>query len=138
MTSNNDPISSSFGLSPIPKKDIVNDIISESHNDSAIKDFELARSNIISMIDTIKNSIENLSQISDSSQQPRSYEVLAKLMDSHTSMNVTLLNLQEKIRQLKNIDEPHNDKAKTINNNLFVGSTAELSKILKELKEKDE
>ena len=45
------------------------------------------------------------------------------------------MDIQEKIRTIKNIESPMNDKAKTINNNLFVGSTAELQKMLKELKE---
>lgn len=133
MTSNNDPIANSLGITPIQKSDIVQDIIIDAHDDSALKDFELARSNIISMIEKTKESIENLSQIADSSQHPRSYEVLSKLIDSHREMNVTLLLLQEKLRQIKDINIPNNDKGKTINNNLFVGSTTELQKLIKNM-----
>ena len=42
--------------------------------------------------------------------------------------------MQEKIRELKEIENPINSKAKTINNNLFVGSTAELQKLIKQIK----
>lgn len=132
--SNNDPIGNALGINPLQKSDIVNNIISDAYDDSALKDFESARSSIHIMVETAQEAITNLSQIADTSQSPRAYEVLAKLIDSTVSANKSLLDLQEKIRQLKDIDSPHNDKAKTINNNLFVGSTSELQKILKELK----
>ena len=76
--------------------------------------------------------------VADSSQHPRAYEVLAKLMDTIIDANKDLLDLQTKIRDINTADTPLNEKAKTINNNLFVGSTAELQKVLKELKNKDD
>lgn len=133
-TSNNDPISNSLNITPINKSNVVKTIEAEAHDDSALKDFESARANIHTMVETATEAINNLAQIADSSQQPRAYEVLAKLIDSTVSANKSLLDLQEKIRQIKDIESPHNDKAKTINNNLFVGSTTDLQKILKELK----
>lgn len=131
--SNNDIISQSLDIAPLNTNDVVNNIKAEAHNDSAVKDFESARANIYTMVETAKDAIQNLSQIADSSQQPRAYEVLAKLIDTTISANKSLLDLQEKIRQIKDIETTHNDKAKTINNNLFVGSTSELQKILKDM-----
>jgi hypothetical protein len=75
-----------------------------------------------------------LAQIADSSQHPRAFEVLAKLMDTMLNANEKLLALQTKIREIDAADTPVNEKAKTINNNLFVGSTAELQKVLKDMK----
>jgi hypothetical protein len=131
--SNNDIISNSLDITPLQTNNIVKNLEAEAHDDSAIKDFENARANIYTMVETAKDAINNLAQIADSSQQPRAYEVLAKLIDTTLTANKSLLDLQEKIRQIKDIESPHNDKAKTINNNLFVGSTSELQKILKDM-----
>lgn len=133
--SNNDPISKSLNIAPIKQNEIIKNLEIDSHNDSALKDFESARANIYTMVDTAKDAITSLAQIAGSSQQPRAYEVLAKLIDTTISANKSLLELQEKIKQLSNIDVPNSEKGKTINNNLFVGSTAELQKILKDMKD---
>lgn len=131
---NNDPLSSALGINPLQRTmESVTNIITEAQNDSALKDFETARANIHTMIDTAQEAISKLSQIADSSQHPRAFEVLAKLIDSTVSANRSLLELQEKIKDLKEIDSPINGK--TINNNLFVGSTAELQKLIKDMKD---
>jgi hypothetical protein len=59
-------------------------------------------------------------------------------MDTMVNTNKELLELQTKIREIDASDSPINEKAQTINNNLFVGSTTELQKVLKELKNTDE
>lgn len=133
---NNDPLSSLLGINPIQTQDKINEIIIDAHNDSAQKDFETARANINVMIDTAKDAIENLSQIASSSQAPRAYEVLAKLIETTVQANKDLIDLQAKMKEMKDIDVPNNPKGKTINNNLFVGSTAELQKVLQDLKGK--
>lgn len=112
----------------------VQQIIAEAHNDSAKNDFETARSNIINLIESGNEAILNLSQIASSSQHPRAYEVLAKLYDSLLTANKELLQLQVKIREINAADAPISEQAKTINNNLFVGSTAELQKMIENIK----
>jgi anionic cell wall polymer biosynthesis LytR-Cps2A-Psr (LCP) family protein len=136
---NNDPIGKALGLPSQNTTSIVSNIISEAHNDSASNDFESARANIHTMIDTAQDAIEALYQIAKSSQHPRAFEVLAKLVESNIKANESLLNIQSKIREIKEADEPLNKSAKiTTNNNLFVGSTAELQKMLKQLKEESD
>lgn len=112
----------------------VQKIIAEAHDDSARTDFETARSNIINLIESGNEAILNLSQIASSSQHPRAYEVLAKLYDSVLTANKELLELQVKIREINTADAPISEQAKTINNNLFVGSTAELQKMIENIK----
>jgi hypothetical protein len=97
-------------------------------------DFEHARANVLTMIESGKEAIATLSEIATSSQHPRAFEVLAKLIDTTLQANKDLMDLQTKIREISNIDSPINEQAKTINNNLFVGSTAELQKIIQEMK----
>jgi hypothetical protein len=134
-----DPISKALNVSPFENTlNAVEIIKAKAHDDSAKNDFEMARSNIYEVITTGQEALLKLSEIASSSQHPRAFEVLAKLMDSITSASKDLLVLQTKIREIDSADSPINEKAQTINNNLFVGSTAELQKVLKDLKNKDD
>ena len=109
-------------------------IISDGHDNSAKNDFEAARANLYEVIQTGQDAMDKLSEIATQSQHPRAFEVLAKLMDTMVNTNKELLELQTKIRELDAVDSPVNEKAQTINNNLFVGSTAELQKMIKDMK----
>ena len=132
---NNDPLSDALGINPMTSTDFaVKNIIANAHDDSAITDFETARSNIHTMIENGQEAMYKLAQIADSSQHPRAFEVLAKLMDTMLQANKDLMDLQSKIREIKNVDEPNNAQAKTVTNNLFVGSTAELQKVIADMK----
>lgn len=129
-----DPIGKALGLTPMIKNDPIKTMIAEAHDDSATADFEKARANIHTMIESANDAIDKLAEIASQSQHPRAFEVLAKLMDTTLQANKDLLELQEKIRNIKAADAPINEKAQTINNNLFVGSTAELQKVIENLK----
>lgn len=133
---NDDPIGKALGLEPIDNNvnNMVSDMIASAHNDSAKTDFEAARANIHNLIENGNDAMYKLALIAESSQHPRAFEVLAKLMDTLLNANEKLLTLQSKIRDIDASDSPINEKAKTINNNLFVGSTAELQKVLKDMK----
>ena len=138
MPQNNDddPIGKALGLTPIEKTtNHLGSLLEESHNDSAAKDFEYARANIYEVINEGKEAMFKLGEIASSSQHPRCFEVYAKLMDTMLNANKELMNLQTKIREIKTVDSPISDQAKTVhNNNLFVGSTAELQKMLSDIK----
>lgn len=136
MSDSNNSIYNALGLdsSKIVAYDPIKQIVAEAHNDSAKNDFELARANVHEVIQNNSLAIERLVDIANASQHPRAYEVLAKLMDTQLAANQKLLDLQKQIREIDTIDSPINDKAKTINNNLFVGSTAELQKMLEGIK----
>lgn len=132
-----DPIGKALNLSPTEKTSTaVTNIVKDAHDDSAKQDFELARANIHTMIMNGQDAMEKLAQIADSSQHPRAFEVLAKLMDTMLSANKDLMTLQEKIREIDAADSPISEKAQTVNNNLFVGSTAELQKVLQDMNKK--
>jgi transcriptional regulator with AAA-type ATPase domain len=130
----NDPIGKALGLSSIQTSFAVNNLIADAHNDSAKADFETARANVLNIIENGQEAIYKLGQIAESSQHPRAFEVLAKLMDTTLQANKDLMELQTKIRQISAVDAPTNEHAKTINNNLFVGSTAELQKVIENMK----
>jgi hypothetical protein len=129
-----DPISDALNLNPIATTDSVKAIVAQAHDNSAKNDFELARSNIHEVIQNGVYAMEKLSQIADSSQHPRAFEVLAKLMDTMLQANKDLMALQKDIREIDAKDVPTNDQAKTVTNNLFVGSTADLQKVIENMK----
>jgi hypothetical protein len=131
---NNDPIGKALGVTPVSTFNMVNSIVAEAHNDSAKSDFETARANILTMIDNGQDAMFKLAKIAETSQHPRAFEVLAKMMDTMLQANKDLMGLQKDIRELQAADSPMNDQAKTINNNLFVGSTSDLHKLLENVK----
>lgn len=130
-----DPIGEALGIEPLQKEERQStELVPADHSQSVDSDFENARVNIYTMIDTANEAIERLHQIADQSQQPRAFEVLGKLIETSVKANKDLLELQEKMKQLKEITDEVDTKAKTINNNLFVGSTKELQDFLKKMK----
>jgi hypothetical protein len=131
---NNDPIANALGVSPLQPSMTINNLIADAHNDSAKADFETARANVLNIIENGQEAIYKLGQIAESSQHPRAFEVLAKLMDTTLQANKDLMELQTKIREISAVDTPTNENAKTINNNLFVGSTAELQQVIENMK----
>ena len=131
MNANNDPLSKALNLTPM--NDPIKSIVAKAHDDSAKNDFEMARSNIHEVISNGTFAIEKLAQIADSSQHPRAFEVLAKLMDTMLQANKDLLDLQKTIREIDAKDTPISSEAKTVNN-LFVGSTADLQKAIESMK----
>lgn len=136
---NDDPIGKALGLTPIEKTaDTINIMLADAHNDSAKNDFEMARANIHEMLQNGGDAMNKLALIAESSQHPRAFEVLAKLMDTMLNANQKLLDLQSQIREINASDSPISEKAKSITNNLFVGSTAELQKVLKDMKKNDD
>ena len=90
-------------------------------------DYDYARGYMISAIEKGQEALSGILEVAGMSQHPRSYEVVAKLLDSVTNANEKLLELTKKKMDISGeIGQP-----KTINNNLFVGSTAELQRLIK-------
>jgi hypothetical protein len=132
--SNNDPLSSALNLTPMTKDNPVKALEIKAHDDSAKNDFEMARANIHEIIQNGSYAIEKLSQIADSSQHPRAFEVLGTLMKTMLDANKDLLDIQKRIREISAADSPTNEQAQQVTNNLFVGSTADLQKVIEDMK----
>ena len=92
MTANNDPVWGALGLTPLPTTidESVKTIVATAKDDSAMTDFNLARSNIHEVIQNGAHAIDKLSQIADQSQHPRAFEVLATLMKVQLDANKDL------------------------------------------------
>jgi hypothetical protein len=127
-----DPINKALGIGPLPTNKYIASIVNELNDDSALKDFTFARSNIQEVIQNGIDAIAKLATIADQSQNPRAFEVLAKLMDTVVNASEKLLDVQKKVKEMTKANEPTGDK--TVTNNLFVGSTSDLQTILEKLK----
>lgn len=99
-------------------------------------DFEYARGNMINTIEKGNEALNGILDVAGMGQHPRAYEVAANLVKTMVEANKELLELTKKRKEIEKIDKKANDP-QTINNNLFVGSTAELLKAIKQSNTKD-
>lgn len=129
------PIDRALGLTSIPQSTSVSTILAKVHDDSAKEDFTFARANIREVVENANDAIAKLAIIADQSQNPRAFEVLAKLMDTTVAASKHLLEIQKDIRAIEKPDVPNSDQGKSqVMNNLFVGSTSDLAKVISQLK----
>ena len=97
--------------------------------DDIDKDYEYTRGNLYSIIEKGQEAINGILELAQESEMPRAYEVAGQLIKSVSDATDKLMDLQKK---LKDVNEEEKSKGpNTVNNALFVGSTAELQKILK-------
>jgi len=93
------------------------------------KDYEYTRGNLYSIIEKGQEAINGILELAQESEMPRAYEVAGQLIKSVSDATDKLMDLQKK---LKDVEEEKASKGpSTVNNALFVGSTAELAKLLK-------
>ena len=92
-------------------------------------DYEYTRGNLYSIIEKGQEAINGILELAQESEMPRAYEVAGQLIKSVSDATDKLMDLQKK---LKDVEEETKIKGpSTVNNALFVGSTAELGKLLK-------
>jgi hypothetical protein len=128
----NENLSDIFDIEPITieKKTETQPLAVVETGDAVINDTEFARKNIKQLIDTGNKSLEQLAAIADQSEHPRAFEVLAGLMKNLADMNKDLLELQKRKRDLAP-KETASTNGLSIDKAVFVGSTAELVKMIK-------
>ena len=98
------------------------------NTDHISKDYEYTRGNLYSIIEKGQEAINGILDVAQGSDHPRAYEVAGQLIKSVGDTTDKLIDLQTKMKELKKEEK---DSPKTVNNALFVGSTSELSKLLK-------
>ena len=108
---------------PISKK-------KEERNKSEIqKDYEYTRGQLYSLIEKGQETLNGIMELADETQSPRAYEVAGQLIKNVADSTDKLIDLQKKLRDLD--EDPKSKKPTTVNNTMFVGSTADLAKFLK-------
>ena len=94
-------------------------------------DFETGRKNLYQLIDKGNEAIDGILGLAKEGKHPRAYEVAGQLIKTVSEVSQNLLDLQEKLKKIKDVPERG---PKNVTNALFVGSTTELTKLLKNKK----
>jgi hypothetical protein len=130
-----DDISSSLNMVPLDSNNTPLKVIEVKPQDTVDDDFDYARGNLINIIEKGNEALNGILDVAGMSQHPRSYEVVSTLIKTLTDANKDLLQLSKQRKDLKGKED---DTPQTVNNNLFVGSTADLQKMLKSAKDQQE
>jgi hypothetical protein len=134
MSKKFDELNNTFNVSgeivPIENEEIMKkiDTITSTVNDVK-KDYEYTRGNLYSLIEKGQEAINGILELAQESEMPRAYEVAGQLIKNVADATDKLMDLQKK---LKDVEEEKQKGPTTVNNALFVGSTAELAKLLKQ------
>ena len=100
----------------------------ENDGSDAEKDYEYQRNNFYNLVEKGSAAIDGILELAKESEHPRTYEVAGNLIKQVAEVTEKLGDLQEKMRKLKEVP---NTAPKNVTNALFVGSTAELQKMIK-------
>ena len=132
MTKNFDDLNDTFNTSgDVIKPEVVESKIEKVKEgvDDIKKDYEYTRGNLYSIIEKGQEALNGVLELAQESEMPRAYEVAGQLIKSVSDATDKLMDLQKK---LKDVNEEQQQKGPSpVNNALFVGSTADLTKLLK-------
>jgi len=140
MIKTNDSLAEALGIEPTPKQVEIlppvpvteQSLPADALPDQA-EDYRLARKTFRSLIDKGNNAIEDLTDLARQSESPRAYEVLSTLMKTVAETTKDLYDLQKKTKDLMKEDKsrPQDEQRINVEKAVFVGSTAELLKKVK-------
>ena len=131
MKDADDILNEVLGVSePTPKEVVVSKPIPKPSDDldDVDADYKYQRDNFYNLIEKGQDAIQGILNVAKESDHPRGYEVAGNLIKQVAEVTEKLGDLQEKMKKLKEVP---NSAPKNVTNALFVGSTAELQKMLK-------
>ena len=99
-----------------------------SKDDDIENDYKYQRENFYNLVERGQNAVEGILELAKESDHPRAYEVAGNLIKQVAEVTEKLGDLQEKMRKLKEVPDT---APKNVTNALFVGSTAELQRMIK-------
>ena len=127
-------LNETFDVEPVeivPEKNAIEKRIEHYKNskEDIRKDYEYTRGNLYSIIEKGQEAINGILELAQESEMPRAYEVAGQLIKSVSDATDKLMDLQKKLKDVNKEEESKGPT--TVNNALFVGSTADLQKMLK-------
>ena len=127
-------INDALGVKPkeLVKKESKPIIPSPNENQDIDSDYQYQRENFYNLVERGQDAIQGILDVAQNSDHPRAYEVAGNLIKNVAEVTEKLGDLQEKMKKLKDVP---NNAPKNVTNALFVGSTAELQKMLKKKKD---
>jgi len=134
MKNSYDSLNDTFNTDPVEETDIVKEEKRKSQiqklTDDVSKDYDYTRGNLYSLIEKGQEAINGIMEVAGETASPRAYEVAGQLIKSVADTTDKLADLHKKVKEIEE-DNPKTQSTVT-NNALFVGSTSELSKMLKD------
>ena len=109
----------------VRRKDEIRDVSEEIQ-----KDYEYTRANLYSLIEKGQESLNGIMELAGESASPRAYEVAGQIIKSVADTTDKLMELQKKVKEVD--EEKAKGPSQVTNNAVFVGSTSDLSKMLKQ------
>ena len=104
--------------------------VPKGDKDDQVKDYEYTRGELYSLIEQGQEAVQGALEVAQESGHPRAYEVAVAAMKHVADMTEKLQDLHKK---MKDLDEEAKGPSKVTNNAMFVGSTSELQKMLKQM-----
>jgi len=132
MSKIDDNLSEILNIEPVRKQEVV-PVQVESQNDTQT-DYDLSRQTIRNLVRKGEEALDELLFVAKQSESPRAYEVVAGMIKNISEVTKELIDLQKKMKEL-NEDTPKSSSGVNVQNAVFVGSTAELQKLLRQNKE---
>ena len=130
MTKGYDSLNDTFNTDGSVEVDAIVKADEVTKVDEVKKDYDYTRGNLYSLIEKGQEAINGIMEVAGETASPRAYEVAGQLIKSVADTTDKLADLHKKV---KDIDEDNPKKQSTVTNNaLFVGSTSEVSKMLKD------
>ena len=108
-------------------------IIVSDKSDDREKDYSYARAQLYNIVETMQEGIQGAMEVAMQSEHPRAYEVAMNGAKAASEVVEKLADLHKKMDDLEK-DKPQQQQVNQVQNNMFVGSTSELMKMLKENK----
>ena len=119
---------------PVEKPEVVTSVDTTSTKEQLKKDYEYTRGHLYSLVEKGQEAVDGILELAQESDQPRAFEVAGQLIKHVGDVADKLVDLQKKVNEIEN---PKKDKqVNTTNNTMFVGSTADLAKFLKQQRDK--
>ena len=134
MKNSYDSLNDTFNTDPVESTEIVKEQKRKEQiqklTDDVSKDYDYTRGNLYSLIEKGQEAITGIMEVAGETASPRAYEVAGQLIKSVADTTDKLADLHKKVKEIEE-DNPKTQSTVT-NNALFVGSTSELSKMLKD------
>ena len=119
---------------PVDKPQVVTPVDTASTKEQLKKDYEYTRGHLYSLVEKGQEAVDGILELAQESDQPRAFEVAGQLIKHVGDVADKLVDLQKKVNEIEN---PKKDKqVNTTNNTMFVCSTADLAKFLKQQRDK--
>lgn len=128
-----DNLNQIFNVEKVEAQEVATQVLPASTGNKVDDDFDIARNNLHLLLLDGQSALQTALAVAQQSEHPRAFEVVGNLIKQIADINQQLLALHQQKQKLDAPEEGGNKKQVTNNNSIFVGSTSELSNMIKNL-----